>query len=406
MYIESLKISNLRCFKNTRINFQYPGLGNGSEISPNVNLLLGDNGAGKSTVLRAIALATLSPVIQRSGYVPYYEVRYNSEAATIDAEIILHREDLGEFLESESLFETVTTHISKIGDYEEVESFTKTSEAWKQIFNDQSPGFFVVGYSTTRRVESGDFSPSSLRKQRRMRYQRVAGLFEENLALIPISTWMPEVSEMQPQRFEELVALINNLLYDDPFSKNHSTQITGEMEKGEYIFLMGGIPVPFSALSDGYRKYISWIGDLIYHLHSSCPNDMKLIDLPGIVLLDEIDLHLHPEWQRFVIGTISRTFPNLQFIFTSHSPIVTGTLETKNIFLMEPGPEGDSIVRQLEENVYGLTAEQILLSSYFNLETTRAPGFEDDLEEITKKAWKGDIDAAVEYLTKLSGESE
>ena len=86
MYIQSLIINNLRCFKNTRLDFQYPGRGDSSEISPNVNLLLGDNGAGKSTVLRAIALATLSPVIQRSGYVPYYEVRYNTETAAIDAE--------------------------------------------------------------------------------------------------------------------------------------------------------------------------------------------------------------------------------------------------------------------------------------------------------------------------------
>jgi hypothetical protein len=89
-------------------------------------------------------------------------------------------------------------------------------------------------------------------------------------------------------------------------------------------------------------------------------------------------------------------------LFT-HSPIVTGALSHSNIFVMEQAADGSSKNRQFSERVFGLNAEQVLLSSYFNLQTTRTPRFEEQLREIERRAWNGDAEAAVEFLKKLPG---
>jgi hypothetical protein len=72
---------------------------------------------------------------------------------------------------------------------------------------------------------------------------------------------------------------------------------------------------------------------------------------------------------------------------------------------MEPAPDGSSEVRQLQEHIHGLNADQVLISSYFNLSTTRAPSFEKRMHQLTQRAWKGDHDAAVEVLRHLAGKT-
>jgi len=99
------------------------------------------------------------------------------------------------------------------------------------------------------------------------------------------------------------------------------------------------------------------------------PGRGELTGLPGVCIVDEIDLFLHPEWQRVVIKQVAEAFPKLQFLFSTHSPIVAGTLHPANIFVLD-----DNKVEQYRENIYGLTPNQILTSSYFGLDSTRAPG--------------------------------
>ena len=89
--------------------------------------------------------------------------------------------------------------------------------------------------------------------------------------------------------------------------------------------------LPFGTLSDGYRAYLGLVADLIYHLQMNCPHGGNLTDMTGIVLVDDIDLHLHPKWQRTVVPHLAGTFPRLQFILTTHSPLVTGTLHADNV---------------------------------------------------------------------------
>src|SRR5262249_46300521 len=91
-------------------------------------------------------------------------------------------------------------------------------------------------------------------------------------------------------------------------------------------------------------------------------------------------------------------------VVTSHSPIVAGTLESSNIFVMELESDaaGATAAQQFGERIHGLSAEQVLLSSYFGLTTTRAPAMEDELSAIAKRARSGDTQAGLEYVRKLT----
>jgi predicted ATPase len=398
MYIRSLHISQLRCFREARLDFQHPQRADGVAALPNMNLLLGNNGAGKTTVLKAIALATLAPVLEGSGLVPYRLVRRTrTEQATradVSADVLLHAQDLGVRNRAATSEETVRLGVERIRDEERLDC-PRAVDHWESMFDEQSPAFLVVGYGAGRRVESSSTYDQGARlKSRRLRYQRVAGLFEDQVTLTPLGAWLPRLRSENPGRYKQVVTLINRLLPEE-------CRFTDEMEAGNLLFELRGAPVPFPALSDGYRAYIGWLSDLLYHIWLGVPSGAKLVETRGIVLVDEIDLHLHPEWQRTVVPRVAAALPNLQFVLTTHSPIVAGTLESGHIFVTELDEDGQAVARQLQERIHGLSAEQILLGAYFNLETTRAPAMEDELSTLIREARTGDTEAAVAYLRRL-----
>jgi predicted ATP-binding protein involved in virulence len=411
LYIESLTLENLRCFAQAKIRFSLPSTYTSIRL-PNVNLLLGNNGSGKTTVLRAIALATLSAAIDQSGFVPYYLVRENQKKAVIRGKILLHQQDHPDVPTDKSRTEDVVTRLERIGDREILESDTKANrDIFGRIYEDNNPSFFVLGYGANRRVDaSASVDIQSRQKSRAVRYQRVSGMFEDHVTLIPLASWLPQLrngsTENDIRRYQELVDMLHQLL---PEELRLQTDVPEEISTTSSLnFLYRGIPLPYEALSDGYKSYLSWIGDLLWHLNSSLRKtaETKLNELSGVVMVDEIDLHLHPEWQRTVISQVANALPNMQFIFTTHSPLVTGVVPPENIYVMEVSANGASQIIQYEEDVYGMTMDRILHSAYFDLDTVRPPSLEDELLDLALKAGAGDKDAAILYMKKLAGQSK
>jgi len=178
------------------------------------------------------------------------------------------------------------------------------------------------------------------------------------------------------------------------------------MEQGEYLFERNGLKVPFPALSDGYRAFLGWVGDLLYHVCMTCPSGARLDENHGVVLVDEIDLHLHPKWQMTVLRALARALPNIQFIVTSHSPLVVGALEWMNIIAMAPGPKQSSVARRFTTPVYGLDADQVLLTDFFGLSSTRNQGHRTAIKLLTTRARQGDPKAALDLLQAMSAGQE
>ena len=106
-----------------------------------------------------------------------------------------------------------------------------------------------------------------------------------------------------------------------------------------------------------------------------------------------------------MLPTISRTFPQLQFLCTTHSPIVAGTVESANLFLLLAEGETSSFLTTPEREVHGLTADQILTSSHFGLLSTRAPDFYKELQRVSRDVSSGKPGAAVRFMemTSLGG---
>lgn len=136
--------------------------------------------------------------------------------------------------------------------------------------------------------------------------------------------------------------------------------------------------VHLSNLGYGYRTMISWIVDLASRLVEHYPDSPNPLAEPAVVLVDEIDLHLHPKWQRELIGFLTERFPNTQFIATAHSPLIVQSAGDANIALLKR--EGDHVVIENNpETIRGWRIDQILTSDLFGLETARPPEFERPL---------------------------
>ncbi|MEG3133939.1 AAA family ATPase [Rouxiella sp. T17] len=111
------------------------------------------------------------------------------------------------------------------------------------------------------------------------------------------------------------------------YSAIHQAVVVTHSEYGDH---------PVSSLSDGLRNTIGMVADIAYRAILLNPHFLKnaVTKTPGIVLIDEVDMHLHPEWQQMILTQLSRGFPNLQFIVTTHSPQVLSTVKRHQIRLI------------------------------------------------------------------------
>jgi predicted ATP-binding protein involved in virulence len=111
-------------------------------------------------------------------------------------------------------------------------------------------------------------------------------------------------------------------------------------------------------LSDGEKCSLAMVGDLARRLAITNPGLRNPLEGSAVVLIDEIELHLHPKWQREIIPALTRTFPNCQFIITTHSPQVISQVKPDGIYILEATPEG--IVAKQPESSFGRDSNRIL----------------------------------------------
>jgi predicted ATPase len=408
MYLDWIRFENFRTFRKAEITLVHSDQ-NFAELKipkpklPNVNLLLANNGLGKSAFLKGVALAALGPAVGDAGIYPYQFVRREpNKAGTAEATIEAHFSPSKQDQIPRGV-ERLESHITvrRIQDLEKLKWGRRDERHWRPIYSANTDALFFVGYGAARRVERKEqLDLGSRGASAFARAQRVRGLFEDSYSLIPLPAWLPRLQESNKGRYTQVKNLINRLS-----GKEHYTFI-GEMEEGEYLFERGGLKIPFPALSDGYRAYLGWIGDLLYHVCFTTPSGAKLVENRGIVMVDEIDLHLHPKWQMTVLPILARELPNLQFIVTSHSPLLVGSLEWMNIIVMEAGPKLSSKPARIPAAVHGMDADQVLLTSFFGMESTRAISQVRRLKTLALQAREGDLDAAKRLMDEMSRGSE
>ena len=128
-------------------------------------------------------------------------------------------------------------------------------------------------------------------------------------------------------------------------------------------------------LSEGYKIVIAMVADLAARMAEANPEMENPLNTSGIVLIDEVDLHLHPRWQREILVQLTEVFPNLQFIVSTHSPvIVVGAAEIAQIVNLNKINDDDN-------NIHVSNVGQILLSDLFGLKYLYSPEWDDKIQE-------------------------
>ncbi|HEX3240740.1 MAG TPA: AAA family ATPase [Solirubrobacterales bacterium] len=135
-------------------------------------------------------------------------------------------------------------------------------------------------------------------------------------------------------------------------------------------------------LSRGMTAMFSWVGVLMQRLFSIYGDDFQPDEARALILVDEVDLHLHPEWQRLVLPVLRRHFPHLQLIVSTHSPLVVGSDPDARLVHLQRTEQGITS-SVLAEDFEGWRSDQILTGPAFHLSTTRAKLTEAKMEEYT-----------------------
>jgi predicted ATP-binding protein involved in virulence len=140
-------------------------------------------------------------------------------------------------------------------------------------------------------------------------------------------------------------------------------------------FIERGTAVAFDNLSKGYKSTMTWVSDLVIRMSRNQPNVRQLADFVGVVLVDEIGLHLHPKWKFKLVGMLRNRFPKVQFIFTTHSPTVVMGASKKAIFYKLYKEDGLTKISDPISNKDGFVANELLTSSLFELDSFTSKRF-------------------------------
>lgn len=164
-----------------------------------------------------------------------------------------------------------------------------------------------------------------------------------------------------------------------------------------------GEELSLAYLSDGEKGIITLFGDIARRLAMANPESKQPLSGDGIILIDEIDLHLHPSWQRMIVPKLAATFPNCQFIVTTHSPQVLGELKAENIRLLNNGEVFTP------EQSYGLTSndilEEVMDSQNGSTSTIRNGKIASEIQELALLVDEGKFDEAKKLIDSLNKET-
>lgn len=195
-------------------------------------------------------------------------------------------------------------------------------------------------------------------------------LFDNNLELINPEQWIKDLALDQTKQkdqkigVEALKQVINNVLNKD---------VTIEIEGSRVVFVERGYKESIDELSEGYRSMIIFVCDLLYRLLDNNPQTNNIFNIPAVVLVDEIDEHLHLKWQRHIVKKLRDIFPNIQFIFTTHSPTIIQGASNDALIFRAYREKGVTKVSDpyYKKELNDMMVNSLITSSLFGLEDSR-----------------------------------
>jgi predicted ATP-binding protein involved in virulence len=343
--VDTLSLKNINIFKSLTINF-----------NKHVTCFVGGNGSGKTSILRATALGLVGSsnfeskeisllTIKEAKKQPIYEANGNITASyTIDCQE-----------------KSNTVNFSQLDSGRNFKVNGHNGILKKDNFLDA----LVIGFAQQTKNKKYDSNPE----------------YSPNIK--DVSQLILNESE---NRFDEFLYWLNGLLNPDTQQDRESNRlliatifdivkkVTGDtnielMENTTDTFVkttINPLGIPAQLLSQGYQNILTWVGIFMKRLWEygkSLPaidsESIDFKDLPAVCLIDEIDTYLHPDWQYSILKGLVDSFPNVQFIITSHSPFVLTSVPSDKITIYQLNTEGGQIeVKEMIENLYGADANR------------------------------------------------
>ncbi|MBP2331190.1 hypothetical protein JOF56_011575 [Kibdelosporangium banguiense] len=393
MYVSRVRLRNIKGFHGVRevdLDLRRP---DGTYAGWTV--LAGRNGSGKTSLLRGIALALGGPAVARN-LVADFDNWISAGAPEAQAEVLVHFDSAWEKFKSGRPPATpfwaglqwtapdINGNVFQRPVQPSLGEFNSSSKARTAArrgpWQDNPTGWFSAAYGPFRRLVGGTGDAQRLMLTSGP-VARMASLFHEDASLAEGVSWLIEQHlrslEKRPgakQLKEGALSILGDGLLPDDY-RIESVDSDGLWVNSD------GRRFPLREMSDGYRTVVSLVVDLLkqmYEAYGELPlfDDLfaktPVVTAPGVVIIDEVDAHLHVSWQKRIGAWLKSHFPAVQFIVTTHSPYICQAADPGGLIRL-PGPdqpEAPEIVGTdlWERIVYG-TGDDAVLSDLFGLDT-------------------------------------
>ncbi len=371
--LEHIEVDNFRLFKSFNCLFH-----------PRFNLIVGVNGSGKSSLLNLLSICICAWLEEIGFNDPIDKVQFSpydlrTWVVESSGELRFEFSTFAKIIASRREISTITKEI-KISDW--------IRDYWRDWngdirydFSYLSPIFqhntsitlpLYAYYRTDRLWNPISIDPVIItdltQAAMEARYQRLDGYTGWSNAHTDekeLTLWLLKIDIIAYQKQKESMPLGWQLLQTalNTCYENFD-RLRFMADKAQVVlYTLDGKSTPFNQLSDGQRTLFAMIGDMVRRAVLLNPHlgEKVLEETPGIVLIDELDLHLHPKWQRRIIEDLRRTFPKIQFIATTHSPFLIQSLRDGGLIQLdgETGEEySNASIEDIAENIQGVEMPQ------------------------------------------------
>ncbi len=408
-YIGSIYIENFHAFKGRN---EIPIVNEDGTLQQ-WTVIVGENNAGKTSLLKAVAglepalelknpesnLTYVSPLGYALKNHKYLHVKTSISCKILSSQEknnslkLMRLVDVTKELSNESLWghhfyneymgDNVIGHSGgSFVDYNKLENFK------------------IYGYSVSRKTGKNDTS-----NKENLLGENVLTLFYSDKQLTDFNDWLFQLyfaSKNGEPRAEKRIDLIKKLIVSEIFPDISDLRFTTTEEFKNYLeFQTKDGWFQLHELGYGYQTTLAWIFDLSKKMMERYPESEKPLSEPSIVLVDEIDLHLHPSWQRRIINYLTNTFTATQFIVTTHSPHIIQELKEVNLVQLKRENGATKIITRPNSSFQGWTIEEIL-NELLEVNHTHSSKYLELIEKFNEALDIEDFKTATETYEELS----
>lgn len=358
MHFQSVIIENFKAIEAMQIDFD-----------PGINLLIGDNGVGKTCVLEALTVALGGFLSGISGVA----TRGIWESDVRIVQSLLADASIGvQYMTPVSIscktcvgiesFEWARTRGNVTAAFRTKTTNKAITRYAQEIVNDLTRDLPLLSYMGTTRVSQPkreDYG-AVLKKTLTDRRCGYIGCLDSALDIKAIKAWclkmeMVSYNKNKPiKEYETFKRVVSSVMKHMTALENNPV-ITYSRVFEDIVYSEGSTILPISYLSAGYQSLLWITMDIAYRMAILNPGLDDFKTVTGIVLIDELDMHLHPKWQWNVLEVLAQTFPNIQFIIATHSPILISSCKNGKLIMLDEFQKVCYL-----ENAYAYSVEDVI----------------------------------------------